>query len=75
MNKHIGPQMKSLVEYVRANPGCTSLEARRNAVTYARGWSNHYSDAVLQRTLRAGLLRREWPAGKNGMSLYATDAS
>ena len=51
--------MASLLAYIAKHPGCSSLEARRNAVHYSRGWSNQHSDAVMSRLRRAGLVRVE----------------
>ena len=55
----IGPQMQRLLDYVAAHPGCSSLEARSNAIVYRRGWSNIYSDAVLNRCRQKNLIRVE----------------
>lgn len=65
----LGYQQQSLLSYIAANPGCSSLEARRAAVTYRRGWSNQHSDAVLSRLRNAGLVRAEDRG--NRLALYA----
>jgi len=68
MQNRLGYQQESLLAYIAANPGCSSLSARKAAVTYSRGWSNQHSDAVLRRLRDRGLVRAE--ANGNRLALY-----
>jgi len=56
--RHIGPVMQAVVNYVRANPGGTKIDAARATWGDRKGLSN-YGYRPVDRAIKRGLVRAE----------------
>lgn len=63
--------MAAVVEYVRANPGCTQQQA---AIAVGPHGSHAYGVRAVKRALAAGLIVDRAPEGAKGYSLHVVES-